>query len=66
MNEDEQPAQIVFFSTGLIGDEGEHIPAEWVSFQPRELTLSPGKTGEVTVRVAVPCADAVRRLFAGW
>ncbi len=54
VNEDEQPAQIVFFSTALIGDDGEHIPAEWVSFQPRELTLSPGKTGEVIVRVAVP------------
>ena len=31
-----------------------HLPAEMVSFQPRELMLSPGKTGEVTVRVVIP------------
>jgi hypothetical protein len=54
VNEDKQPAQIVFFSTSLIGEDGDHIPAEWVSFQPRELTLSPGKSGEVIVRVVVP------------
>jgi hypothetical protein len=54
VNEDEQPAQIVFFSTGLIGEDGECIPAERVSFQPRELVLSPGTSGEVMVRVAIP------------
>ena len=54
VNEDEQPAQIVFLSTGLIGEDGEQIAAERISFQPRELTLSPGKTGEVVVRVVVP------------
>jgi hypothetical protein len=54
VNEDEQPAQIGFLSTGLIGEAGEQIPAERISFQPRELTLSPGKTGEVVVRVVVP------------
>ena len=54
MNEDEQPAQIAFLATGLIGEDGRCIPAERVSFQPRELMLSPGKTGEVTVRVAIP------------
>ena len=48
VNEDEQSAQIVFFSTGLIGEDGACIPAERISFQPRELMLSPGKTGEVT------------------
>jgi hypothetical protein len=54
VNEDEQPAQIVFFSTGLVGEDGERIPAERVSFQPRELVLSPGNTGEVIVRVVIP------------
>lgn len=54
INEDEQPAQIVFFGTGLIGEDGERIPAERVSFQPRELMLSPGKTGEVIVGVVIP------------
>ena len=54
VNEDEQSAQIAFFSTGLIGEDGRCIPAERVSFQPRELMLSPGKTGEVTVRVVIP------------
>jgi hypothetical protein len=54
VNEDEQPAQIVFFSTGLIGEDGACIAAERISFQPCELMLSPGKTGEVWVRVAIP------------
>jgi hypothetical protein len=54
VNEDEQPAQIVFFSTGLVGEDGERIAAERVSFQPRELMLSPGKTGEVIVSVVIP------------
>jgi hypothetical protein len=54
VNEDEQPAQIVFFSTGLIGENGECISAERVSFQPPELMLPPGKTGEVIVGVVVP------------
>jgi hypothetical protein len=54
VNEDEQPAQIVFLSTGLIGEDGERIPAERVSFQPRELVLSPGNTGEVIVHVVIP------------
>jgi len=54
VNEDEQPGQIVFFSTGLISEDGACIPSERVSFQPRELTLEPGNTGEVIVRVVVP------------
>jgi hypothetical protein len=54
VNEDDRPAQIAFFSTGLIGNNGEHIPAERISCQPREIMLPPGKTGEVTVRVVVP------------
>jgi hypothetical protein len=54
VNEDEQPAQIVFFSTGLIGEDGACIAAERISFQPRELMLSPGKTGEVIVSVVIP------------
>jgi hypothetical protein len=64
VNEDEQPAQIAFFSTGLIGEDGERIPAERVSCQPRELTLSPGKTGEVTVGVVIP-AQTRRGVYSG-
>lgn len=54
VNEDEQPARIALFSTGLIGENGAHIAVDRISFQPRKLTLSPGMSGEVTVRVAVP------------
>jgi hypothetical protein len=54
VNEDEQSAQIAFFCTELIGEDGRCIPAERVSFQPRELLLSPGKTGQVTVRIIIP------------
>ncbi|MEP7343808.1 MAG: hypothetical protein ABI877_01015 [Gemmatimonadaceae bacterium] len=41
-------------STNLIGEEGAEIPAEQVSFQPRELTLEASKAGDVIVRVVVP------------
>ena len=54
VNEDEQPAQITFLSIGLIGEDGGCVPPERISFQPRELTLPPGKTSEVTVRVVIP------------
>jgi len=54
VNEDEQPAPVAFYSTGLIGEDGMLISAERVSFQPHELVLSPGKTGEVIVSVSIP------------
>jgi hypothetical protein len=54
INEDEQPVQIGFSNTDLIGEDGEHIPAEGVSFQPRELTLQTGSTGDVVVHVVIP------------
>jgi hypothetical protein len=54
VNEDEQSARIVFFSTGLVGEDGASIPADCVSFEPRELTLSPGTSGDVMVRVIIP------------
>lgn len=54
VNDDEQPAQIAFFSTDLIGEDGQRIPAEGVSFQPRELTLASSNAGDVTVRVIIP------------
>ena len=54
VNEDERPARIVFMSTGLIGDDGAHIAADRISFEPRELTLPPGEDGEVIVRVIIP------------
>jgi hypothetical protein len=54
VNEDERPARIAFISTGLIGDAGERIGPERVSFQPQEVTLQPGDSGKVHVRVDVP------------
>jgi hypothetical protein len=54
VNEDDEPAKIAFLSTGLIGEDGQQIPAERVSFQPREMTLQPGDSGEVVARVVVP------------
>ena len=54
VNDDQRPAHVAFFSTDLIGQDGAHIPAEGVSFEPRELELPSGKTGEVMVRVDVP------------
>jgi hypothetical protein len=64
VNEDELPARIAFFSTGLIGDDGVHIPVDRVSFEPQELTLTPGTTGDVIVRVAVP-AQTRRGVYSG-
>jgi hypothetical protein len=64
VNEDEQPAQIRFVSTGLIGEAGECIARERVSFQPQEVTLQPGATGEVVVRVTVP-AQARCGIYSG-
>lgn len=54
VNEDTQPARIALFSTELIGENGARLGVDRISFQPRELTLSPGLTGEVIARVAVP------------
>lgn len=54
VNEDEEPARIGFMSTSLIGEDGGQIAAERISFEPRELTLQPGDTGEVIVRMLVP------------
>jgi hypothetical protein len=54
VNDDERPAQVAFFSTDLIGEDGAHLPAEGVSFRPRELTLLSGQAGDVIVRVVVP------------
>jgi hypothetical protein len=54
INEDDQPVQIAFFSTALIGEDGKQIPPDSVSFQPPELTLQAGGIGDVMVRVLVP------------
>jgi hypothetical protein len=54
VNDDEQSARVAFFSTALIGPEGAQVPAEGVSFRPRELTLLSGNTGDVIVQVVVP------------
>jgi hypothetical protein len=54
VNEDERPARIAFISTGLIGDAGERIGPERVSFKPQEVTLQPGEAGKVNVCVDVP------------
>jgi hypothetical protein len=54
VNEDDQPAPIAFLTTGLVGEDGARISPEQITFTPREVTLGPGDTGEVTVRVLVP------------
>ena len=57
-NEDQRAARIMCVSTGLIGHGGVHIPPERLSFEPRELTLLPGTTGDVIVQVNVPASIA--------
>ncbi len=64
VNEDEEPARIVFFGTGLVGDDGALIPAERLSFQPLELILEAGKSGDVTVEIGVP-ANAPGGTYSG-
>lgn len=54
VNEDDQPAQIGFLNTGLVGEDGAQISAENISFQPREVTLKPGSTGVVIARMTIP------------
>ena len=36
------------------GQKGRPIPADWFSFEPRELTLQPGKTEKVQARLSLP------------
>ena len=36
------------------GQEGTPIPEDWVSFEPIELTLKPGKTEKVQARLSLP------------
>jgi len=54
VSEDDEPVQIVFFGTDLIGEDGALIPAQCASFQPSELMLEAGQSGEVTVQVVIP------------
>jgi hypothetical protein len=54
VNEDEQPAQIEFFGTGLVGQDGALIQADSLVFQPPKLTLEVGESGDVVVQVVVP------------
>jgi hypothetical protein len=54
VNEDDQPARIAFLSTELVGEDGARIPAENISFQPREVTLAASSTSMVVVRIAIP------------
>ena len=48
-----RPDRVLQHRTDRRGRGSISLP-RWISFQPRELMLSPGKTGEVTVRVVVP------------
>jgi hypothetical protein len=42
------------------GEKGKPIPSDWFRFEPRELTLKPGKTQKVQVRLSLPTgADPV-------
>jgi hypothetical protein len=36
------------------GQQGTPIPEDWFRFEPRELTLRPGKTGKVQARLSLP------------
>ena len=36
------------------GQKGRPIPEGWFSFEPRELTLQPGKTEKVQARLSLP------------
>jgi len=43
----------------LAGQEGTELPADWIDFSPRELTLRPGQTKSVETRLSLPTgADA--------
>jgi hypothetical protein len=46
--------------THVDGQEGKPIPSDWFKFEPRQLTLKPGKTQKVQVRLSLPTgADPV-------
>ena len=64
VNDDNRPAPVAFFCTGLVGDAGARIGADQVSFEPPALTLAPGLTHRVSVQIAVP-AQAAPGLYAG-
>ena len=64
VNEDDRPAQIEFFGTGLVGDDGAVIPATCVSCRSRGLTLEAGVSGDVEIEVSVP-ANARAGVYAG-
>jgi hypothetical protein len=36
------------------GQDGKPVPADWVRFEPTELTLKPGKTEKVQARLSLP------------
>lgn len=63
-NEDDQPVQVTFFGTGLVGDSGELIPVECLSFEPRELAIGAREDGSVEASVAVP-AHIPRGIYSG-
>jgi hypothetical protein len=53
-NTGNQPADVSFFSSDLLSDNGRSIPSHLVSFDPPSVTLGPGQRATVQANVAVP------------
>jgi hypothetical protein len=53
-NTGNQPADVSFFSSDLLSDNGRSIPSHLVSFEPPSVTLGPGQRATVQANVAIP------------
>jgi len=53
-NGGQEPADVSFYSTDLLSDQGRSIPSHLVSFEPPSVTLGPGQRATVQANVAVP------------
>ncbi len=50
----QQTEEFKLYSTDLISITGDRIPAGLITFDPQALKISPGKTEQITVTVAIP------------
>lgn len=64
VNEDEYLAQIKFFGTDLVSQDGARIQADNLVFHPQVLMLEAGKSADITVRVVVP-AQTMHGTYSG-
>jgi hypothetical protein len=53
-NQDNRPAQVSFYCTDLLSDNGNSVPSYQVSFDPQNRTIGPSERALVKVNVAVP------------